>query len=114
MYNDNQDACTSNDAPEVFEQTFKLVGDFWNLRTIDIIGTGELRFAEIERGLGTCNPVTITSRLKRLEEQGVLIRHTQTRDKQSVTYRLTQKGLDLLPILAAIKSFTRQYPCKGN
>ncbi|HYH74563.1 MAG TPA: helix-turn-helix domain-containing protein [Candidatus Saccharimonadales bacterium] len=103
------DVCTGPKAPCQFDQTFRLVGDFWTLRLISTIGEQELRFGEIDRQLGDCNPVTLTSRLKKLEEAAVVERHVETRDKQSVTYTLTEKGKDILPIISSLRAFTEKY-----
>ena len=100
------DACSTPAAALAFDDAMKLVGDFWTLRIIDAIRESELRFCEIERALSDSNPATLTGRLKRLEEAGVVQRNCETRDRQSVTYELTEKGYDLIPVLDAIKAFT--------
>lgn len=100
------DSCTTPEAPDRFEDAMKLIGDFWTLGIIDSLRESELRFCEIERALPHSNPSTLTTRLKRLEEAGVITRLLETKDKQSVTYVLTQKGKDIIPVLDAIKSFT--------
>lgn len=93
--------------PVVFDEAIKLIGDFWTLRLIDVIRDDEVRFCEIERRLPDINPVTLTSRLKRLEEAGVINRLVETKDKQSVCYALTDRGQRILPILESIKEFTK-------
>jgi DNA-binding HxlR family transcriptional regulator len=99
-------SCNSQAARDAFDEAFKLLGDFCTLRVLETIGDAALRFSEIQRGVGTVNPVTLTSRLKKLEEAGVIDRRTETVDKQSVVYALTEKGRDCLPVIEAIKSFT--------
>lgn len=103
------EVCNSSKSPDYFDETFRLVGDFWTLRLIGAIGDRELRFSEIDKELGHCNPVTLTNRLKKLEEAGVVIRHVETKDKQSVSYTLTQKGKDILPIITSLREFTEKY-----
>ena len=83
----------------------KLICDFWVLNIVDAIGGREVRFGEIEKSI-PISPATLTNRLKKLEDQGVVVRHIETLDKQSVTYALTKKGRDLLPIILAIKQFS--------
>jgi DNA-binding HxlR family transcriptional regulator len=96
------------DSPETFEQAVKLVGDFWTLRIIDALRSDELRFCGIERALPDINPATLTNRLKRLEEYGLITRQLETCDKQSVAYGLSSKGKSVIPVLDAIDSFTKQ------
>lgn len=94
---------------EAFDEAMKLIGDFWTLHIIDALRSQELRFCEIERALLSSNPATLTNRLRRLEEAGVVNRLEETRDKQSVTYELSEKGKGILPILDSIKTFTEAY-----
>ena len=93
--------------PVRFDQAMKLIGDFWTLRVIDALQGDEVRFCEIERRVPDINPSTLTARLKRLEESGVIRRQVETKDRQSVTYSLTTRGLRILPIIEAIKAYTK-------
>lgn len=90
-------------------QALKILGDYWALRIIDRLRRDELRFSELERGLSDINTVTLTARLKRLEETGVIERTEETIDRQSVTYKLSPMGLGLLPILGEIQQFAKTY-----
>jgi DNA-binding HxlR family transcriptional regulator len=101
--------CNSEAARAAYNEAFKLLGDFCTLRVIEVIGTGTLRFSEIQRGLDNINPVTLTSRLKKMEEAQLIIRQIETLDKQSVVYSLTAKGTDCLPVVDAIKAFTLEH-----
>lgn len=87
----------------------KLLGDYTTLRVIDFLRAGELRFTELQRALGDANSVTLTNRLKRMEAAGLLQRMEATYDKQSVIYRLSEKGTGLLPVLREIQTFARRY-----
>lgn len=93
--------------PIVFDEAMKLVGDFWTLRLVDAIREDEVRFCEIERRIPDINPATLTGRLKKLEEAGVIDRRVETLDKQSVCYALTERGHGILPVLESIKKFTQ-------
>ena len=92
--------------PVVFDEAMKLIGDFWTLRLIDAIRDDEVRFCEIERRVPDINPATLTGRLKKLEDAGVVDRLIETKDKQSVSYVLTERGRRILPVLESIKDFT--------
>lgn len=102
-------ACNGAAAPKLFDEAMLLVGDFWILRIIDTLQSGEKRYCQIERAISGINPVTLTSRLKKLEHAQVIERFTETHDRQSVAYALTDKGRGLIPILEAIKTFTHEY-----
>jgi DNA-binding HxlR family transcriptional regulator len=86
--------------------SIKLLADFWTLRIIDALQDGELRFCELQRSTGNLNPVTLTSRLKKLEEADVVNRVEDTEDKVSVSYSLTPKGNKAVPVLKAINNFS--------
>lgn len=96
------------ESPETFEAAVKLVGDSWTLRIIDALRNEELRFCGIERALPDINPATLTNRLKRLEEYGLITRQLETCDKQSVAYGLSKKGKSVVPVLDAIDTFAMQ------
>lgn len=95
--------------PVVFDQAIKLLGDFWTLRLVDVIRDDAVRFCELERRLPDINPATLTNRLKKLEETGVIERHVETLDRQSVCYSLTSRGRGVLPVLESIKTFTKTH-----
>ncbi len=87
----------------------KMLGDFWTLAIIQAIDGGEKRFAQLERELSQVNPTTLSTRLKKLEKQGVIKRQEETIDKLSVVYSLTEKGQGIIPILAEIRKFAEKF-----
>ncbi|HEX7259347.1 MAG TPA: helix-turn-helix domain-containing protein [Candidatus Saccharimonadia bacterium] len=87
-------------------ETLKLLGDFWTLRIIDALKDGELRYCGVQRQAGGINPVTLSSRLKKLEQAGIIRRQDCAQDKISVSYRLTELGRGTLPVLNAINQFS--------
>lgn len=101
--------CSEAGQVEKFDEAMKLLGDFWTLRIVDALSTNELRFCGIERAIAPCNPVTLSNRLKKLEDAGFIARKVETVDKQSVAYALTDKGHGILDVLNAIRVFTDTY-----
>jgi DNA-binding HxlR family transcriptional regulator len=95
-------------------EALKLLGDYVTLRVIDSLRGNELRFQELKRVLGDVNAVTLCGRLRRMEEAGILIRQEETIDRQSVTYRLTEMGLGLIPLLHGIMEFAEKFKLKGS
>src|SRR5262245_20202306 len=85
--------CPINFALETF-------GDSWSLLIIrDIIYFGKKTYGEFlasEEGMATN---ILASRLARLEEQGILVKNPLEQDKRKEEYVLTEKGLDLIPVL---------------
>jgi len=84
----------------------KLIGDYWTLRIISALKRSELRFCELQRATDNLNPVTLTTRLKKLEDAGLVHRHEDPNNKLSVSYGLTDLGKDALPVIKAIEKFS--------
>jgi DNA-binding HxlR family transcriptional regulator len=75
-------------------------GDMWSLLIIrDIVYFGKKtyrEFLESDEGIATN---ILASRLAQLEERGILLKTPHQADKRKDIYSLTEKGLDLIPIL---------------
>ena len=84
----------------------KLLGDYWTLRIIDSLQSGDIRFCELQRTVDNLNPVTLTSRLKKLEDAQLVCRTPELTDKISVTYSLTPLGRGVIPIIDALNNFS--------
>lgn len=85
--------------------TLKLLGDYWTLRLLDALRGDTLRYCQLQREVDNLNPVTLTNRLKKLEEAGLVERHDDTADKAAVTYQLTDRGRQALPVIDALDRF---------
>lgn len=86
------------------KSVLKFIGDYWALNILMELRKGELRFSELQRAVEDISPVTLTNRLKKLDEAELISRTTQSRDKQSVVYALNDCGQKLVPILDAIET----------
>lgn len=92
--------------------TLKLLGDYWTLRLIDALRDSTLRYCQLQRSVDNLNPVTLTNRLKKLEAAGLVERHDDTTDKAAVTYQLTERGRQALPVIDALDSFAEAAPSR--
>ena len=52
----------------------EILGERWTILILRELLMGGRRFNELQRGLGDISPALLTSRLKSLEEQGLLAR----------------------------------------
>jgi len=95
--------CPINFALETF-------GDPWSLLLIrDIVYFGKKTYGEFlasEEGMATN---ILASRLARLEEQGILMKQPSGQDKRKEEYVLTEKGLDLIPVLVEMANWSAEY-----
>jgi len=78
-----------------------VIGDRWTLMLLRDCFLGIRRFEDFERRLGISRSL-IAERLKRLVEEGVLRREAYQDRPVRHEYRLTDKGLDLHPVMMAI------------
>jgi DNA-binding HxlR family transcriptional regulator len=100
--------CAVNYGVEIF-------GDRWSLLIVrDIVFTGKKTYGEFlksEEGIATN---VLASRLAFLEEQGILARAPNPDDRRKDFYTLTEKGLDLIPILLNIVLWSTKHDSKSH
>ena len=73
------------------------------------LAEGSSRFCELERSLAGISPRTLSLRLRALEEQGIVERHTFPEVPPRVEYELTDKGRALLPLIEDMRAFGRDW-----
>jgi DNA-binding HxlR family transcriptional regulator len=91
--------------------TLEVVGDKWSLIVIrDIIFGNRRHFRELLTGSeeGIASNI-LADRLKRLVEEGILTKADDPTHKQKAVYSLTEKGIELLPVLAQMSAWGRKY-----
>jgi DNA-binding HxlR family transcriptional regulator len=95
--------CPINFALETF-------GDHWSLLIIrDMVYFGKKTYGEFlasDEGMATN---ILASRLVQLEQKGILVKKPYDRDKRKEIYFLTDKGLDLIPILLEMAGWSAQH-----
>lgn len=79
-------------------RTLDVVGEWWTFLVIRDIFNGVRRFDDLLTHLGISRNI-LTDRLNSLVTKGVLKRARYQERPARYEYRLTEKGLDLLPIL---------------
>ncbi len=87
-----------------------IFGDKWSLLIIrDLLFTNKCTyndFLKSEEGIATN---ILASRLKSLDENGVIEKLEHPDSKAKILYRLTQKGIDLLPIIMEVYIWSDKY-----
>jgi DNA-binding HxlR family transcriptional regulator len=82
-------------------RTLSVIGDRWTLLILRDTFLGVRRFADFQKDLRISRH-RLAARLKKLSDDGILIRtQYQERPKRS-EYRLTEKGVDLYPVVVAL------------
>jgi DNA-binding HxlR family transcriptional regulator len=77
------------------------LGERWALLVLRDVTLGRRRFDEIQESLGVASNV-LSQRLATLVEEEVLERRPYSEHPERFEYRLTEKGLDLEPVLLAL------------
>jgi DNA-binding HxlR family transcriptional regulator len=86
-------------------KTANLIGHRWTPLILRDLSEGSRRFGELQRSLVGISPKTLSERLKRLEESGVVERTCFAEVPPRVEYNLTVKGHALLPIIEAMRGY---------
>jgi len=95
---------TPNDTCPVC-RTADVVCGKWTILLIRDLAEGRSRFCELERSLAGISPRTLSLRLRALEEEGIVERHSHAEVPPRVEYALTDKGQDLLPIVESMRAY---------
>jgi DNA-binding HxlR family transcriptional regulator len=85
--------------------TAEIVCGKWTLLLVRDLADGRSRFCELERSLAGISPRTLSLRLRALEEEGIVERHTFPEVPPRVEYALTEKGRALLPIVEDMRAY---------
>jgi DNA-binding HxlR family transcriptional regulator len=86
-------------------RTAEIVCGKWTLLLVRDLAEGRSRFCELERSLAGISPRTLSLRLRALEEEGIVERHTFAEVPPRVEYALTAKGRALLPIIDDMRAY---------
>jgi DNA-binding HxlR family transcriptional regulator len=101
---DHRSECVMNRMVEVF-------GDQWSLLVIrDIIFMNRRHFRELlTKSLEGIASNILADRLQRLVEQGIIVKSDDPSHKQKAIYSLTEKGIELLPLLMEMNAWGHKY-----
>lgn len=87
-------------------RTLDIVGERWTILILrDLFLQGSRRFQDFEDSLGGMSPSTLSSRLKRLEDAGIVERRFYADHPPRAEYVLTAKGRELGPVVKALRGW---------
>ena len=100
--------CPLNLGLEVF-------GDRWTLLIIrDLLFDDKQSFREILQSEEKIATNILSDRLALLEKEGIVVKAKDPGHKQKIIYLLTEKGIDLLPVIMAIGDWSLKYKPVGD
>lgn len=86
----------------------EVIGERWTLLIVRDVMYGKRRFGQIQRSLGVARNV-LSARLQRLVDEGILERRAYQENPPRHEYFLTEKGIDLWPVMIAMTHWGDQY-----
>lgn len=92
-----------------FTRAIGTIGNKWKPIIINVIGTRNIRFGQLDAIIPFISRKVLTEQLKELEEDGLLERLAYKELPPRVEYKLSEKGLAFLPILEAIKEWQGKF-----
>ena len=81
-------------------QTLTVIGERWTLLILRDAFFGAKRFGQFERSLGIAKNI-LSARLNMLVDEGIMVRR-ESREGAHTEYVLTERGLDLQPVLLSM------------
>lgn len=101
---------TNSNLPDCpVETTLKLIGDKWKVLIIRDLLTGTKRFGELKSSVTGITQKVLTSNLRAMEADGLVIRTVYPVVPPKVEYTLTDTGKSLSPILDSMLAWGTQY-----
>jgi DNA-binding HxlR family transcriptional regulator len=83
-------------------RSLDVIGERWTLLVIRELMFGPRRFVDVLEALPGIGSNTLTTRLRGLEEDGLITRETMPPPAASTVYRLTPAGQELEPVVIAL------------
>lgn len=84
-------------------RSLDLVGERWTILILrELVRFGPRKFQEIEAALPGISPNTLSTRLKRIEQAGIVERRFYEQHPPRAEYVLTEMGQELRPVLRAL------------
>ncbi len=83
----------------------EIIGAKWTALLVHDLSEGPRRFSELEHSCAGISPRTLSERLRVLEDEGIVARHSYAESPPRVEYELTDKGDALLPIIEEMRRF---------
>ena len=85
-------------------------GDKWSLLIVrDLMFAKQCTYGDFLKADEKIATNILASRLQTLEENGIITKSDHPDSKAKVLYKLTQKGIDLLPVMIEINLWAEKY-----
>ncbi|OZM76206.1 helix-turn-helix domain-containing protein [Pseudonocardia sp. MH-G8] len=92
-----------------FHAAIELIGTRWTGAILQALLTGHHRYGEIKAVIPGVSDTMLSARLRTLESEGLVERHVIPTSAVQVQYQLTEKGMDLAPVVAAVVTWAHKW-----
>ncbi|MDE7240572.1 helix-turn-helix domain-containing protein [Desulfovibrio sp.] len=89
--------------------TVRVIGSKWKLLILQQLSAGPMRFTELQAALDGISKKVLSTTLRSLDEDGIVIRAVHTGSPISVEYTLSDIGRSLQPVLDAMGAWGVRY-----
>jgi DNA-binding HxlR family transcriptional regulator len=89
-------------------QTLDQIGEWWTLLIIRDAFHGIKRFDDFQAQL-EISPTVLSARLQSLTKNGILEKRQSRSDRRAFEYVLTEKGMDLYPVLLSLMAWGEKH-----
>jgi DNA-binding HxlR family transcriptional regulator len=107
---DPDPSCATRRSDCPIANALDLIGDKWTLLVIrDLLFLGNRRFGELLSSPEKIPTNILSDRLRRLEENGIVVKVSYQERPPRYEYQLTAKGADLFPVLRALAGWANRH-----
>ncbi|MDF3047032.1 MAG: transcriptional regulator [Candidatus Midichloriaceae bacterium] len=93
----------------------KVFGQRWSAYILHVLNiNGPTRFGELRRLIEGISQKVLTQKLRELEEAGIIYRQYKSTIPPEVTYGLSSKGTEIIPILNLIAELAHNWRLNRN
>lgn len=104
-----------NDLPKCpVAVTVSVIGSKWKLLILQQLSAGSMRFTELQAALDGISKKVLSTTLRSLDEDGIVVRVVHTGSPVSVEYSLSKIGVSLQPVLDAMGAWGGRYRAWGE
>jgi DNA-binding HxlR family transcriptional regulator len=91
-------------------RSLEFIGERWTILIIrDLIRFGPRKFQDFEQRLAGISPSTLSARLKKLVDAGIVERRFYEQHPPRAEYLLTARGKELLPVIKSLVEWGRRH-----
>ena len=92
-----------------YHSAIELIGARWTGAILRALFTDQRRYAQIKAAIPGLSDTMLAERLRTLEADGLIERRVIPSSPVQVEYHLTEKGLDLAPVLDAVIAWSHKW-----